>query len=80
MQKAFYFEQFLVEDFERKFDDQLNSLLRADDPHRLISFTYDKLSPLQKRIGYLRSDLKQGIAKFLNQNYKEVVEILSKPD
>jgi hypothetical protein len=55
-------------------------VLRADDPHRLIPFTYDKISPLQIKIGYLRSDLKQGIAKFLNQNYKEVVEILSKTD
>lgn len=32
------------------------------------------------RMGYLRSDLRQGVAKFFNYNYKEVVEILGRPD
>lgn len=36
MQKAFNFETYLVEDFEKKFDEQLNLILRDNDPHRLI--------------------------------------------
>lgn len=46
MQKAFNFETFLVEEFEKRFDDQLNLVSRENDPHRLIQFAYDKISPL----------------------------------
>lgn len=81
MQKAFQFEVYLVEEFDKKFDDKLNVVLKDNhDPHRLIPFAYDKVSSLQMRMGYLRSDMRQGVAKFFNQNYKEVVEILSRSE
>lgn len=80
MHKAFNFETYLVEDFERKFDEQFILIIKDNDPHRLIQFAYDKISPLQMKMGYLRSDLRQGVAKFFNQNYKTVEEIVSKPE
>lgn len=66
MQKAFNFETYLVEEFDKKFDDQINLILRDNDQHRLMQQAYDKISPLQIKIGYLRSDLRQGVAKFCN--------------
>ena len=72
MQKAFNFEVYLVEEFEKKFEETLQSLVRDNDPQQMTKSTQDKLSPLQIKIGYLRSDLRNGVAKFFNLNYKEV--------
>jgi hypothetical protein len=41
---------------------------------------YDKMSPLLYKVGYLRSDLRNGVAKFFNLNYKGLQEILSRED
>ena len=40
---------------------------------RLKPFAYDKLSPIQIRLGYLVSDFRQGVAKYYNQIYPEAV-------
>ncbi len=78
--RAFHFEVYLVEEFDKKFEDALWKLLRENDPHKLSQMAYDKMSPLLYKVGYLRSDLRNGVAKFFNLNYKGLQEILSRED
>lgn len=66
MNNAFDFEVYLVEEFEKKFEDSLSRLLRDNDPHKLSQMAFDKLSPILNKVGYLRSDLRNGVAKFFN--------------
>jgi hypothetical protein len=35
MMRAFHFEVYLVEEFDKKFEDALWKLLRENDPHKL---------------------------------------------
>jgi hypothetical protein len=58
------FETYLIEEFYGNFDDLLNNVLGENI--KLKPFAYDKVNPLQIKVGYLRSDFTRGVAKYLN--------------
>jgi hypothetical protein len=56
MGAALVFEVFLIEEFYKRFDNQLNLVL--GDMIKLKPIAYDRVSPLQIKLGYLRSDFR----------------------
>jgi len=78
MGSALAFEVFLIEEFQKRFDNQLNDVL-GETYNKLKPIAYDRVSPLQIKLGYLRSDFRQGMASFYNLNFQEALKLLQRP-
>lgn len=68
MQQTLQFETWLIENFETSFEDILNRVF-GDNFAKLKPIAYDKLSPIQIKLGYLKSDFRAGVAKFFNLSH-----------
>lgn len=75
MQSALVFNEYLIDEFQAQFDGKVLEV--AGEINTIFQQVYDKISPLRIQLGYLHSDLQQGVAKFFNSNFKEGQEILS---
>ena len=43
----------------------------------MIPLAYDKLSPIRVQMGYLRSEIREGVAKFFCQSHRDTYELLN---
>jgi hypothetical protein len=70
--KTLQFQNYLINEFERKFEDRFRYLLLMDPSlklktvQELYNSFYNRISPLQANMGHLKSDIKKGLAKLFN--------------